>query len=215
MGILDAIIKGLLLGMVMAVSVGPTLFAILKYSLHHSYKAGVAFIIGVSMSDLIFVLLANFAANWLELLIQFEAPIAYAGGAILILIGLIGFFKPFVPRRPRHLPTEISRSRFLTIWGSGFLINSFNPGVFITWLVAAAATAHADHLYRIALFGSCLGLILCLDVVKVFLADAIRKRLTLRRMFYLQKISALCLAGIGVVLILSIYLGVSSAHPPI
>lgn len=212
MAILDAIIKGLLLGMIMAISVGPTLFAILQYSLHHRYRAGIAFIIGVSMSDILYVLAANFAATWLELLVQFETRIAYLGGALLIAMGLVGFFRPFIPRRPHRLQRPISRTRILAIWASGFLINSLNPGVFITWLVAAAATAHAGSAYRIALFGTCLGLILTLDIAKVFLADVIRRKLTLRRMFYLQKFSALCLSGIGLALIISAYLGIGSSH---
>ncbi len=212
MAILDAIIKGVLLGMIMAISVGPTLFAVLRYSLHHSYRAGFAFIVGVSLSDILFVLLANFAASWLEVLIRYETRIAYLGGGLLVIMGLVGFLRPFTPRRPNRLQKPISKSRYLAIGASGFLINSLNPGVFITWLLAAAATAHAGSAYRIALFGSCLGLILCLDLVKVFLADAIRRKLTLRRMFYIQKFSALCLGGIGLMLIVSAYFGIRTAH---
>src|ERR1035437_10250332 len=66
--ILDAIIKGILVGLFMAISVGPTLFAVIKYSLNFSYKAGLAFVLGVSVSDIMYVTLANVAASWLEYL---------------------------------------------------------------------------------------------------------------------------------------------------
>jgi threonine/homoserine/homoserine lactone efflux protein len=60
----DAIIKGVLVGLFMAISVGPTLFAIIKYSLNFSYKAGLAFVLGVSVSDALYVIIANIAASW-------------------------------------------------------------------------------------------------------------------------------------------------------
>jgi threonine/homoserine/homoserine lactone efflux protein len=65
MHLFDAVLKGLLLGLFMAISVGPTLFAVIKYSLNHSYKAGIAFILGVSLSDIMYVTIANVAAYWL------------------------------------------------------------------------------------------------------------------------------------------------------
>ena len=48
----SAMLNGLLFGLFLAISVGPTLFALIKYSLHYSYKAGIAFVIGVSVSDI-------------------------------------------------------------------------------------------------------------------------------------------------------------------
>ena len=56
----------------MAISVGPTLFVIIKYSLSYSYKAGLAFVFGVSLSDFIYVALANIAAPLLEGLKPYE-----------------------------------------------------------------------------------------------------------------------------------------------
>lgn len=187
----------------MAISVGPTLFAIIKYSLNHSYKAGIAFILGVSLSDVMYVTIANFAANWLEMMNEYERTIAYAGAGILIVVGLVGVITKHKPKRPSSTTITISNAHLFRIGLSGFLINTINPGVIITWLAAVTATANTSSLYRIVLFGCCLGLILSLDVAKVFLADSIRRRLTLRRIMYLQKISAFCILLIGVALMVS------------
>ncbi|MBZ0098946.1 MAG: LysE family translocator, partial [Taibaiella sp.] len=78
----DASLKGMFLGLFLAISVGPTLFAILKYSLNHSYKAGLAFILGVSISDILYVVVANLAASWLEILHDYSRQIAYGGAVI-------------------------------------------------------------------------------------------------------------------------------------
>lgn len=187
----------------MAISVGPTLFAVIKYSLNHSYKAGIAFILGVSFSDIMYVTIANVAANWLELMNEYERTIAYAGAGVLIVVGLIGVLSKHKPKRPSSTKISISNAHLFRIWFSGFIINTINPGVIITWLAAVTATANTSTMYRIVLFSCCLGLILSVDFAKVFLADAIRRRLTLRRIMYLQKISAFCILLIGVALLVS------------
>ena len=74
MSLISAILGGLLLGLFMAISVGPTLFAIIKYSLNHSYKTGLAFVMGVSISDIMYVSIANLAAPWLDFIYKYDVP---------------------------------------------------------------------------------------------------------------------------------------------
>ncbi len=199
----DAVLKGLLLGLFMAISVGPTLFAVIKYSLNHSYKAGIAFILGVSLSDVMYVTIANGAASWLEMMSEYERIIAYAGAVILIIVGLSGLLGKYVPQRPSGTKITITGGHYFRIWLSGFLINTINPGVIITWLAAVTATANTSSMYRVVLFSCCLGLILTVDFCKVFLADIIRRRLTIRRIYYLHRISAVCILVIGIALLIS------------
>ena len=210
MSITSAILGGLLLGLFMAISVGPTLFAIIKYSLNHSYKTGLAFVLGVSISDIMYVTMANLAAPWLNFIYKYEKQVAMIGGCILLLIGLIGLVKKYKPVRPSSSKNIISNGHYFRIFASGFLINTANPGVIINWIASVTlvtnATAKMTYsqggIYRLAFFGTCLLLVLGIDFLKVFLADSIRKRLTLRKVMYLQKISAGCLFVIGLALIL-------------
>ena len=112
MHLLDAVIKGLLLGLFMAISVGPTLFAVIRYSMNHSYKAGVAFILGVSLSDIMYVTIANVAAQWLEVMNEHKTTVAYAGAALLIVMGAYGLFDKYKPKRPSSTPMNISGSHY-------------------------------------------------------------------------------------------------------
>lgn len=184
----------------MAISVGPTLFAVLKYSLNHSYKAGIAFILGVSVSDILYVTIANVAAKWLEVLNEYSRHIAYGGAIILLAVGLIGLISKYRPVRPTNTKINISNTDYFKIWGSGFLINTINPGVIIIWLGTVTATAGTSDFYRLVLFGTCLSLVLGVDFCKVFLADAIRRKLTLRRIMYLQKTSSAIILTFGIAL---------------
>ena len=193
----DAFIKGLLLGLFMAISVGPTLFAILKYSLNYSYKAGIAFVFGVSFSDIMYVTLANTAAHWLIMLQAYQKPLALGGSALLFVMGLRSLLLKPKPIQLSAPINTISKAHYLKIWGNGFFINTLNPGVIITWLAATTACLSSSSGYRFNLFGSCLTVILSIDFLKVFLADLIRRSITPKKVQYLQIIAALCLMGIG------------------
>lgn len=211
--LIDAVVKGLLLGLFMAISVGPTLFAILKYSLNHSYKAGLAFVLGVSASDIMYVTLANVAASWLEVLAGYERPMAYGAAVILIIVGAIGTFKKQKPKRPAAGPVTISGGHYFRIWSSGFLLNTFNPGLILSWLTAVTATANTPGTYRFVLFGTCLVLILGLDFIKVFLADSIRRKLTIRRVMFLQRLSTAIILTIGIALLISTIFNIQFKPP--
>jgi threonine/homoserine/homoserine lactone efflux protein len=210
LNIADAIIKGVLVGLFMAISVGPTLFAVIKYSLNYSYRAGLAFVLGVSVSDFLFVTLANIAATWLVYLRPYEKYIAYGGSALLMAMGLTSFLKKQIPKRPSAAPILVSGSQYARIWLSGFLVNSLNPGAVITWLGAATLVASRGVPYRIILFVTCLIIILSVDFSKVFLAEKIKRFLTLRRIMYVQKFSGICLFLIGLMICITTF--INSGH---
>ena len=46
------LLKGLVLGIFLAISVGPVIFAILKQSINYGHKAGYIFVAGISVSDI-------------------------------------------------------------------------------------------------------------------------------------------------------------------
>lgn len=209
----SALLGGLLLGLFMAISVGPTLFAVLRYSLNHSYKAGLAFVLGVSLSDVIFVTVANVATPWLQWLHQFARPLAYSASVLLIAAGLYGAIKKQKPKKPTDNILKVSNAQYFRIWLSGFLINTLNPALIFQWIVAATGMAAQDALYRLVFFGSCLGLVLGIDVLKVFLADKIRRKLTLRRIMYLQKLSAFMIFLFGVGLLVLTILNIELKAP--
>jgi threonine/homoserine/homoserine lactone efflux protein len=203
-----AIIKGILVGLFMAISVGPTLFIIIRYSLTSSYKAGLAFVLGVSFSDILYVTISNVAAIWLQKLAPYERYIAFGGAIVLMIMGITSFFK----NEDNTAPTEqktITGGHYARIWLSGFLVNTLNPGVLITWLGIVTIIANTTVLYRIVLFATCLILILGLDFLKVFLASKIKNVLTPKRITYMHRISAICIFGIGAFLMLNTVLNMN------
>lgn len=204
----EAILSGLLLGLFIALSVGPTLFAVIRYSMHHSYKAGIAFILGVSISDILYVLLANLASGWLVFLEEQQDIVGYVGSGLFIGMGLYALLKKYIPRRPRRgKELNITAGTYFKLWASGFLMNTLNPAVVLLWVGAAikATNSEYDLLHRFLFFGVCLGMVLIADVLKVLLADRIRNWLTLRKIMYLNKTSAVFILLFGLLLLAKVF----------
>lgn len=208
------IITGVGLGLFMYISVGPTIFAIIKYSISYGWRAGISFVVGVSVSDILYISLANLASGMLLGLLYYKNMIGYVGSILFIMMGLHGFLKKIKVTRSRTDNANVKSKDYWKIAASGFLLNTFNPGVIITWLTAVAAVTNIqyDNLLQNSIisptflfFASCLSVILGFDILKVFLAQIIRKKLTPRNIIYLNRISALCILGIGLFLFLKVF----------
>ncbi|MBP6623582.1 MAG: LysE family transporter [Chitinophagaceae bacterium] len=204
---ISALFAGVAFGLFMAISVGPTIFAIIKYSLSYGWKAGISFVIGVSISDIIYVALSNLASGWLSGLLSHEKLIGGIGSILFLFIGIYGFFKKIKVTRNKRDMATVSNKDYFKIFGSGFLMNTFNPGVIIIWITAVATIANTEASYRIIFFMSCLSVILTFDTLKVILAQGIRSMLTPRNIVYLNRISALCMVGIGLFFLIRTLLG--------
>src|SRR5690625_259415 len=201
-----AIISGALFGLFIAISVGPTLFAVIRNSISYSYKAGLAFILGVSISDILYVLVANLATSALRFFEEHQKVIGISVSILFIIIGMTGFFMKYKPKKNNKKRKEISLSKktYFAILLSGFFMNTFNPAVTILWLGAVLQISKAQYnqTESFLFFAVCLCIVLSADISKVFLAEKIRNLLTVRKIFYVNKISALIIFLFGVFLLI-------------
>ena len=216
--VFSAIIKGIAIGLLLAISVGPVIFAIIRQSLNNGHKGGILFVTGVSSSDILLVLLCNFftqlfssSGGWLEKLI------GYGGSFFLIILGLFNFFakaKMVATQDVGEVHKSLTRRNIFSIYFSGFLMNTLNPAVIIFWMATSASIMvdaknylHNDILYRFIVFIVCLGFTFSTDISKVFLAGKIRKRLTAHNIHIINRISGIIFIVFGCILLYSIYTG--------
>lgn len=203
-----ALIKGLLLGLILSISVGPVIFAIIKQSINNGHKAGYAFVAGVSASDISLVLVCNFFTTLFNTALSHKTPIAVAGSIFLVGVGIYTlFFKKVHTDEDNNIADKKFRKRdYAAIFLSGFFMNTLNPGVFLFWFAWTAAiladsqTALHPNKYRLIVFTTCLVFVLLSDITKVILAGKLRSRLTSRNLHYINKLSGLILIGFGVAL---------------
>ncbi len=202
------LIKGLILGVVLSISVGPVIFAIIKQSVNNGHRAGYVFVAGVSASDIFLVLVCNFFTSLFATVLNHRIFIAVAGSAFLVGIGIYTlFFKKVRTDEDNNIADKKFRKRdLLAIFLSGVFMNILNPAVFIFWFAWTAAiladsqTAAHPLQYRSIVFGTCLSFVLLADILKVMLAGKLRSKLTVKNLHYINKLSGLILIGFGIAL---------------
>lgn len=197
-----AIVAGLGLGLFLSLSVGPVIFAIIKYSINNGFKAGISFALGVSLSDIMFVLLGNLATSFISNLEEYKRSIGTGGGILLIAMGVYGlFFKQVKISTGDERPEMFRTHDYLKIWLTGFLMNTLNPGVIIFWLGVCVANSATTISHRFVMYTICLSLVLLGDIMKVFVSDKIRHKLTLNNVVWLNRVAGVSMVIFGVVLL--------------
>lgn len=200
----QAVISGITLGFILALSVGPVIFTIVKQSLNNGREGGFSFVAGVWLSDILLVVISNAFSSLVSDLLEYKKPIAYIGSAFLISLGVFYvFFKKVKLRTDAAGNVVRFRKRDVAkIFSSGFLINTLNPSVIIFWLTTATTFAvKYSFEERVIIFGTCLSLNIVADIIKVFMAGKLRKRLTLHNISIINKISGTILIGFGIALL--------------
>lgn len=200
----QALLNGLVLGFILAISVGPVIFTIIKQSLNNGHVGGFSFVAGVWLSDIFLVFTSNAFSTLVAELLEYENIIAYIGSAFLVGMGVFYLFFKKVTLRTDAEGNEVRfRKRdMVKLFSSGFLINTLNPSVFIFWLTTATTFAvKYSFRERVVIFSVCLAINIVADILKVIMSGKLRKRLTLHNISVINKISGTILIGFGLVLL--------------
>lgn len=202
----NAIISGLLLGMALVFSVGPVIFTIIKLRINYGLASAFYFIIGVWLSDLIWVLTANFFGGLIEQLSNYKTAIGICGGIFLFALGVFYLFiKKYHSKEEVDNGVKIAGSTYAKLFITGFLINTLNPGVITLWFAAAAKSIGNPINERILTFAICLGLNMGADILKINLAGKLRKKLTEKNINIINKISGVLFIVFGLLLIVGLF----------
>jgi threonine/homoserine/homoserine lactone efflux protein len=211
---IDALLKGLAISLLLIFSVGPVIFTTIKQTINHGRRGGFSFVIGVWISDLIWIILSNGFSEAIKTLLDFQVPIGIGGCIFLIGMGIyFCFIKKIEPRRLQE-PKEIAgdeytltgkKTNYFAIMSSGFIINTINPAVISFWVFWAATLASVYSLqYRIIIFTTCLVVNMLADVGKVMGAGYIGKKLSDRVILIINRVSGALYLAFGVVILAGI-----------
>ncbi len=198
----DALLKGIVLGLLLSIAVGPILFTIIKQSINNGIKGGLAFIAGVSLSDISLAIASNFFTELFNTIIERKELVGIVGSFFLITVGIYFLFFKKVAVNEEGKQLMILRKRdYVKLSVAGFFMNILNPLIIGFWLTTS--TSFADHTIRqrFFIFSIALVLVLFSDIMKVLLANKIRKRLTLKNILLLNRLNGIILIGFGVALL--------------
>ncbi len=202
---IEALLKGLAMGLLLVISVGPVIFTIIKQSINNGRAGGFSFVIGVWISDFLLVILSNLFSELVTMILDFKLQIGIAGSAFLIAMGVYYIFFKKVHIHPEEITIPLKSSDHARIALQGFLLNTLNPAVIAFWLTAATAIAVSHSIRdRIIIFTTALVMNMTADVIKVTLAGKLRKKLTIKNIRLVNKISGLILFIFGTVLLVGV-----------
>ncbi len=206
---LTPFIKGITLGLLLSISVGPVIFAVIKQSINNGRVGGFSFVAGVSASDISIVLICNLFTSLFNNIVEYEKIIAISGSCFLIVMGVYNiFFRKYnISEDGINLESVLRKRDVAGIFFGGYFMNLLNPGAFLFWFAATATiigeskTYEDPVTYRWIVFATCLSIVLMADMIKVKLANRIREKLTPHNIHIINIISGIILIIFGIVIV--------------
>lgn len=200
---MEAVLKGVASGLLLAVLVGPVFFTLIQTSIERGFKSGVYVAVGISLSDAICIMIAYLGISLINSP-GFRIYLSYFGGAILLGFGIYYLFiksrKPVI-YNPEHIE---ERSPF-RLMAKGFVINGFNPMVLFFWIgtmSVATALGYTSPGMAAVFFGSIVATVFITDVIKAKLSDKLRALLTARTMNVMNLLVGIVMFAFGLKLII-------------
>jgi len=193
---IEAIIKGLGLGLLISFSMGPVFFMLIDTSISKGFNKGFLFSLGAYLSDLLLVtLLLTGALTFLVPTLQ-SPFFKLGGGIIFIIFGIIYSFSKQIKQKFK----ANSRTEFL----KGFLINTLNPLVSVFWIavVTLAISDFAGHiLYSAIFFVIAFLIIFIMNIIKILTAGKLKNLTNDRYLAIIRLITSLAFIFFGIFLI--------------
>ncbi|MFK7983793.1 MAG: LysE family translocator [Saprospiraceae bacterium] len=203
--------NGILMGLALAILVGPILFSLIQRSIEQGIRAGLWVALGIWVSDLLFIGGIMFGVTHIAQMIEsplFEPILGVLGGLVLIGIG-VGMF---ISKPAENMETSNGLEILSSKWKlclEGFLLNTINPFSVIFWTSLITTKSIETDLFSInnyLFFGSILGTIVITDVLKVILAKKISTYLQPKHILRMRKISGIALFLFGIVMMIRVTL---------
>ncbi len=200
---IEAFLKGITLGFLLSIAVGPVIFSIIKQSLNNGHKGGMTFVLGVSASDIFLVLISNVFTEFFISFSTHRTQIGIGGSVFLIVMGVYFlFFKKIrVDGLGQQIISVFSKGDYIKVFLSGFLMNTLNPAILLFWITTSTTFVGDTIQQRLIIFITCLLFVLAADITKVMLAGKIRNRLTPHNIHLINRLNGIILIGFGIAMI--------------
>lgn len=213
---LEGIIIGLSLTFIMGF--GPAFFTLIQTSINRGFKSAMLLDIGIILNDIMVVVLMMMTN--LQFNITEKDNLLYAGisaGIILIIFGIYTF--NLSPKKIIHISEHNNEKidkmnekfddepKWYVYISKGFIINIFNPFVWIFWItcVATASSNFAGNKYSMMIFFiGIFSTVLFFDILKALGAYSLKKFFTEKMMKKLNQATGIALILFGLFVIVRV-----------
>jgi len=203
---IEAVYKGIFVGLTLFISMGPIFFAVIETSLRKGFKYAICISLGTLASDLMYLTLIFFGLSTLLGKATFHLWLGILGSVALVIFGITYFFK----KSDMHAADlHIQKASYHIYLIKGFVINTLNPFVIFFWV---ATLGLATNLFpdsegdKLIFFGTILGTVFLTDMLKAFLAGRIKHIITPRRLHWVNIVTGIAM------IVFAVHLAWKTAH---
>ena len=195
---LDLLIGGIIVGLMIAMPVGPVNILCIHRTLESGWKSGVISGLGAAAADMFYGAVAGFSITLVvQFLVREQFWIRFFGGILLVIIGISYFFK-----RPEPLNAQKQdRASAYSDLRSTFLLTLTNPTTVLSFLALLAALGMGDpRRWWLTVF--LIGGIFCGSmawwIVLSSIVNHFRDRFSDRNLLLMNRFAGLVIGGFGV-----------------
>ena len=194
----ELLIGGMIVGLMIAMPVGPVNILCIHRTLEGGWKSGVISGLGAAAADMLYGGVAGFSITLVvQFLVREQFWIRFFGGILLVIIGISYFFK-----RPEPLDAQTQdRASAYSDLRSTFLLTLTNPTTVLSFLAILAALGMGDQRqWWLTVFlvggifcGSMVWWIVLGSIVNLF-----RNRFNDRILLLMNRLAGLLIGGFGI-----------------
>jgi threonine/homoserine/homoserine lactone efflux protein len=205
-------IIGIICGVLLSLffSLGPAFFALIQNSIHHGFRKAVSFAAGVSLSDVVIVLLMLTVLSNLDLnALLHNVYVSIIGGLATGIFGVLTYRSKVKSAASADSRLKFSTEQVTHRWQlmlKGFLLNILNPLIWLYWVSIITFLSAEMNLSVSERYYFFIGMLLAVfgtDVLKCRLAAMLQHWFTARIMNIFNKITGIILIAFSFYLIIS------------
>jgi len=194
---LELPLRGIATGLIIAAPVGPVNVLCIQRTLGKGWKSGLVSGLGAAAADTIYGAIAGFSITLvIDFLLREQFWIRVLGGALLIAIGVLYYFRKSRPLR--QVKQEAANSDFV----STFLLTLTNPTTVLSFLAVLAALGmrhHREWWLTLLVIGGIFGGAMLWWTTLALVAGRFRSRFDDGAMVWMDRIAGIAIGVFGVI----------------
>jgi threonine/homoserine/homoserine lactone efflux protein len=194
----ELLIGGLIVGLMIAVPVGPVNILCIHRTIQAGWRAGVISGLGAAAADMLYGGVAGFSITLvIQFLVREQFWIRFFGGILLVVIGIWYFFK-----RPQSLNAQKQdRGSAYSDMRAAFLLTLTNPTTVLSFLALLAALGMGDRRHwwlTVFLVGGIFCGSMVWWIVLSTIVNLFRDRFNDRILLWMNRFAGLAIGGFGI-----------------
>lgn len=199
--------EAIITGFILSIMIGPVFFLLLETSIKMGIRAGIAFDVGVLLSDAIYIMIAYVFYAKVEDMAEGDSSFWFRviGGVLFLAYGFYTLFfkknKDVAIGDDGKIVQEQEDYRLLLL--KGFVLNFANPLVIFYWfsvMTLAAQSAETENMHVMSYLAAIMASFFCFDILKIIGAKRLRPLVTQNVLKALNRFIGIVFVGFGLFL---------------